>query len=117
MSHDSAREQLEQILREIDSATHVLEGAEPDEQDGVAEDGPHDEVDDAVELVELGREEAVIGAADDRRSEVQAALARLDEGNYGTCVDCGQPIDAARLDYRPESARCLQDQQAFEAAN
>ena len=114
-SHDSAREQLEQLLREIDAATQVLEGEEP--EDGELDDqGPHDEVDEATELGDQAREEAVIEAADERRAEVVAALARLDDGTYGACVDCGQPIDAARLDYRPEAARCLKDQEALEAA-
>lgn len=110
----SAREALEQALREIDSATQVLEGEEPDEDEDA--DGPHDDVDSATELADVGREEAVIEAAEERRAEVTAALARMDAGTYGVCIDCGQQIDEARLTYRPEASRCLADQERAEAS-
>lgn len=38
---------------------------------------------------------------------VERALARLDDGNYGTCVRCGGEIAPARLDARPEAALCI----------
>jgi DnaK suppressor protein len=47
---------------------------------------------------------------------VVAALQRLDEGTYGTCVDCGKPIPQVRLEVRPEAARCVEDQAKAEAA-
>jgi DnaK suppressor protein len=40
-------------------------------------------------------------------SDVQSALWRMDEGRYGWCVACGQPIDAARLEILPQVARCM----------
>ena len=39
--------------------------------------------------------------------EVDAALARVDEGSYGTCADCGKEIGQARLEFRPESIYCV----------
>ena len=38
---------------------------------------------------------------------VQDALARFDNGTYGLCVDCGQEIDAARLEAIPYAPLCL----------
>ena len=38
---------------------------------------------------------------------VEGALARLDAGTYGTCVDCGGPIAPARLEAIPWAARCI----------
>jgi RNA polymerase-binding transcription factor DksA len=29
------------------------------------------------------------------------------EGSYGRCDDCGEPIEAARLDALPTAIRCL----------
>jgi RNA polymerase-binding transcription factor len=38
---------------------------------------------------------------------VEAALGRLDEGTYGTCVRCGRPIAPERLDALPWAAHCI----------
>ncbi len=38
---------------------------------------------------------------------VMEALARLDAGTYGSCVECGRPIGAARLGVMPEAIVCI----------
>jgi DnaK suppressor protein len=48
-------------------------------------------------------------------AEVRAALVRLDDGTYATCIDCGQPIDLDRLAVMPAAARCMVCQTQFEA--
>ena len=40
-------------------------------------------------------------------ASVKRALARLQDGTYGTCVRCGVEIDPARLEARPEAALCI----------
>ena len=40
-------------------------------------------------------------------SEIDDALARLAAGTYGTCVRCGRPIGAARLEARPATPTCV----------
>jgi DnaK suppressor protein len=47
--------------------------------------------------------------------QVDLALGRLASGDYGKCIDCGKDIPAARLEAMPESIRCLDDQQRYEA--
>lgn len=37
--------------------------------------------------------------------DVEEALARIETGTYGVCVDCGGPIAAERLEARPQAAR------------
>ena len=39
--------------------------------------------------------------------EVEAALARLETGSFGTCKDCGGPIPLARLQAVPWARYCL----------
>lgn len=39
--------------------------------------------------------------------EVDAALARLDQGTYGRCVECGTAVPEARLLQIPHAARCI----------
>lgn len=38
---------------------------------------------------------------------VDAAIARWEDGKYGICIKCGQEISAARLEFRPESVNCV----------
>jgi len=47
-------------------------------------------------------------------TEVDLALARMRDGTYGECVDCGEPIAPARLDAYPTAQRCISCQGAYE---
>lgn len=38
---------------------------------------------------------------------VDAALARLDDGTFGSCVTCGRPIAAERLEALPWAGQCI----------
>jgi len=107
MDLTAVRAELEQMVREAEAASAAL--AVADELGGEME-----EADIAAELTEADREEALADAADSRREDALAALARIDAGTYGVCVDCGEKIDEARLEFRPEAARCLRCQQAHE---
>jgi DnaK suppressor protein len=35
------------------------------------------------------------------------ALAKFDDGSYGECEECGNPIGFSRLQARPEARRCI----------
>ena len=37
---------------------------------------------------------------------IQAALRRIEDGTFGDCVACGEPISEARLNAVPHAARC-----------
>ncbi len=39
--------------------------------------------------------------------DIDAALLRLDDGLYGRCTSCAQPIPAARLELVPWAERCV----------
>jgi DnaK suppressor protein len=41
-------------------------------------------------------------------NEVNAALARIEEGSWGSCEQCGKPIGRSRLHALPEARRCIQ---------
>lgn len=38
---------------------------------------------------------------------VEAAQRRLEDGTYGSCERCGQPIAKARLEARPTASTCI----------
>ena len=42
------------------------------------------------------------------------ALQKINDGTYGICVDCNEPIQEKRLKSFPNAARCLICQEAFE---
>jgi DnaK suppressor protein len=107
---DAIRDDLEQVVRESDATLAVI--AFEEEED--AAELPDDDADEASAITEGDREEAVADAAVARKAEAEAALARLDAGTYGACIDCGKPIAEARLEFRPEASRCLEDQEKFE---
>ena len=57
------------------------------------------------------------GLSDEARrqvGEIDAALARLDEGTWGRCVVCGKDIDGERLEALPYAARCREHQEELE---
>jgi DnaK suppressor protein len=47
-------------------------------------------------------------------SEIDAALRRIDEGTYGTCVVCGRPIGEERLEAVPWATLCIDDARRLE---
>lgn len=47
---------------------------------------------------------------------VKAALRRVRDGSFGTCIDCESPISPKRLAAVPWAARCIQCQEAADRA-
>ncbi len=114
MNSQTARTHLERTLAELDSATRTLEAEGAGKSSELSSVTQHPG-DLGSEVADSDRETAVLEAGADQRELVVAALARIDDGTYGTCVDCGEPIADERLQARPEVARCLADQQKLEA--
>jgi DnaK suppressor protein len=48
-------------------------------------------------------------------ADVEGALARLADGSYGECIDCGAGIPYARLSAYPAAKRCVGCQEIAEA--
>jgi DnaK suppressor protein len=70
----------------------------------ISDDGFADSAQATEERSEL------LGQIEGSRQRVQlidTALQRMDSGEYGSCIDCGTTIPAARLEVRPLSVRCV----------
>src|SRR5688572_20325658 len=111
------RKRLEQDLRMAVSRLRQVGGAAALD-DLLGPTGEHwsyaDEVDEiqANERREIGfatRELLV-----ERMNRIQAALERLNDGEYGTCVECGETIAPARLHALPEVQTCVRCQDRIE---
>ncbi len=50
----------------------------------------------------------------ERVNRLSVALDRLAEGEYGTCVECGEEISPARLQAMPEVQTCVRCQDRIE---
>lgn len=46
--------------------------------------------------------------------EIEAALERMDQEDYGNCMDCGLAIEFERLQAFPAARRCLRCQDQYE---
>ena len=73
---------------------------------GVGTDDEHDP-EGATLAFERQHVAALAQAAREHLADIDAALARLADGSYGTCQACGQPIGAARLAARPAARTCI----------
>lgn len=56
---------------------------------------------------EQGEAQALAGPLLAQLADVEAALAKLDDGSYGTCEACGNPIADARLEAMPHTRFCI----------
>ncbi len=70
-------------------------------------DRASEETDRALELRTRDRERKLV-------SKIDAALRRIDEGEYGYCEITGEPISLKRLDARPIATMSLEAQERHE---
>ena len=62
---------------------------------------------EAAESTELEKRLALETRIKHQMVQVERALDKIKEGNYGTCDRCGQPIGDARLEALPWASLCL----------
>ncbi len=72
---------------------------------------------EATEALELERRLSLEKRVRDQLAAVEHALYKFEEGTYGLCESCGQPIDPERLEALPQARRCMscKTQQAKDA--
>ena len=77
--------------------------------DGHAESLAFDQnfADSSQVTAERGEVEVLLGSLRESLAQVEDALRKIDEGGYGVCERCQQPIAPARLEARPEARRCI----------
>ena len=68
------------------------------------------EADSKERAKQLEDNEVVDALGNEARQELQkitAAMIRLDEGEYGICIECGLPINEGRLQVYPYADECI----------
>jgi RNA polymerase-binding transcription factor DksA len=56
---------------------------------------------------EQGENQALAAQLRQELAEVDRALTKLDDGTYGRCETCGEPISPARLEAMPAARFCI----------
>jgi DnaK suppressor protein len=95
----------EEILRESQDTLTTLQNEplrEPDVTDRASS-----ETDWSIELRTRDRQRKLI-------SKIEAAIRRIDEGEYGYCEVTGEPISLARLEARPIATMTVEAQERHE---
>ncbi|HEY3248382.1 MAG TPA: TraR/DksA C4-type zinc finger protein [bacterium] len=108
------RARLLEELEAMEEHTPVVE-----DQVGMDIGGGYDEdlADVASSTFEREKGLALESSVQQLLTQVDEALARIDEGTYGICVRCGNPIDFARLKVLPYATLCIRCKEEEERAN
>ena len=61
----------------------------------------------ANEYAFRGRRMSVLDQLQEQLLDINRALERIEEGTYGICTNCGQPIQAERLEALPWAELCI----------
>jgi len=109
------KERLEQDLQTVVNRLRQMDGAVAlEETPGPIASADGDDFDEIQETVRREIGFATRELLVERAHRLQAALERLRDGDYGTCVECGQPIAPARLRALPEVQTCVSCQDRLE---
>lgn len=93
---DKLKEEQAQALQELARLHEALRT----EVDPDADEGDPD-------LVEREKVVALAQALERKLESIEYALRQAQEGTYGICERCGEPIDPARLEIVPEATLCV----------
>ena len=89
----------------ISSLTHDFDAIVAAARD-TATDDEHDPEGQTIAF-ERAQVSALLDQARDQISRVDHATARLADGSYATCAQCGRPIGHERLEARPTATTCV----------
>src|SRR3954468_11529822 len=114
VNENEARGRLEELLGELERSAAVLQ------HNGSGDTGEltlfhPPPADRGTTPPAADREEGSLEVLVAQQERVREALARLDAGTYGRCVECGKELPDERLEARPEAERCVDCQQRAEA--
>lgn len=112
-SEQAIRHRLEEERAALVAQLDAFPIHNEDNQDDDYGAGQHP-ADDATELFLRERNIPLRSNSEDLINQIDEALARLDEGHYGICERCGQPIGPERLEAVPYAAYCITCQRIVE---
>ena len=97
---EAEQKRLQEELEQIEAS-----GNPKDERREGSPFGKREE--EATEALELEKRLALEKRIKEQLVGVEHALHKFEDGTYGFCDSCGQPIDPARLEAIPEANLCI----------
>jgi DnaK suppressor protein len=107
MTDDRRQNDLRAILRRLRDETCEGIARYRQDQSEEKESSPGDEMDVARASAAVDTHANLIDRAESRLRLIDEALARVDNGAYGICADCGDEIGLERLKVLPFAVRCV----------
>ena len=93
---EQLQSERERTLLQLARVRQILKSEiDPDTEDG------------ASDLEEHEHAAALVPSLEQKLKTIDHALQRVQQGTYGLCERCGQPIDPARLEIVPEATFCM----------
>ena len=90
-------------LEVLQAAEIELNGLMKDSGDGAGQD----QADVGATSFERDHELTVVNSERDKLLQIERALARIEDGSYGVCESCGEPIGKMRLMAFPRATLCM----------
>ena len=107
---ETEKEEIEKELKNITDGGEISNHMRVKyTQLGFTEEDNAEEVETYMENLDIE------GYLEDILKNINSALIRIEQGNYGICQICGKEIDKARLEVYPVATLCLEDQKNKES--
>ena len=100
---DELHHDRERVTRALEAQEAELVGLMRDAGDGAG----HDQADMGATSFERDHELTVLNNEREKLAQIDRALARIDNGTYGVCESCGNPIGKMRAMAFPRATLCL----------
>jgi RNA polymerase-binding transcription factor DksA len=119
MEESDARHLLQSEQERLETIKTALEeplvGETEAESTSELSDNAQHQADVGTETFDRERDLSILEQVEAELSDIEHALHRLDDGSYGRCEACGEPIGDERLEALPAARFCLRHQAAVEA--
>ena len=114
IDRDKVEARLKERADEIAKRRDQIKAAEDGMREGELADYDQHPADSGTDTHDLELDASTELMLADEAEQVAIAQQRLEDGTYGTCIDCGEEIPEARLEANPEAIRCIKDQERYE---
>lgn len=103
---EQERGELQEQVRDLEASADIREWGDGGFDDDAADTG--------TATFERERAQSLARHTRNLLSQIEDALARMEDGSYGRCQRCGDPIELARLEAIPYATLCLEDKRRDE---